>query len=426
MSFVKEYLNHARFKDCMDFTALRNQLRPSQEEKEAVAQATQEIIQLLEGKGREVMAGGSTAKHTNLRGNYDIDIFVRFATPDNLDERLEILVKKLPVQYERVHGSRDYFMFTYKHFSFEIVPVYKVQSANEIHNVTDMSPLHVEWAKKHLTPELQDAIRLAKQFCKAAGVYGAESYINGVSGHVLDILLIYYGSFEKFIAAVASWKEKTIIDPLDKQSNEEIMQTLNVSKTVSPLILIDPIDRQRNAAAALSEEKYVLLVDVAKHFLQAPSEEYFIIKKVTQQQLEELIGEDEQLISITVTAVEGKPDVSYTKILKVKEHLERSLHEHDFIVRHSGWNIPSLIYFILPKQPLSKTRIRKGPPATQEKDVEKFKEANRESKVFEKEKFYYVQEARAFTDAKELLAFLLQDDFVQSRVESSKLKTYPK
>jgi len=158
----------------------------------------------------EVVPGGSTAKGTFLKGNFDVDIFVRFkqSLPD-ISSTLELLLASFAVEknivIERVHGSRDYFTFSYDNLFFEIVPVQYIKSPADANNVTDMSPLHVFWVTKLLTPKLQNDVRLAKQFCKACGVYGAESFINGLSGHVLDILVISYGGFEELLQAASSW-----------------------------------------------------------------------------------------------------------------------------------------------------------------------------------------------------------------------------
>ena len=49
------------------------------------------------------------------------------------------------------------------------------------------------------------------EFCKVAGVYGAESYIQGFSGYVLELLVINYKGFKGVIRNVAKWKDRTII-----------------------------------------------------------------------------------------------------------------------------------------------------------------------------------------------------------------------
>ncbi len=48
-----------------------------------------------------------------------------------------------------MHGSRDYFQIKEKGFTFEVVPILKIKDAKEAMNITDVSPLHAAWVKKH-------------------------------------------------------------------------------------------------------------------------------------------------------------------------------------------------------------------------------------------------------------------------------------
>ena len=128
----------------------------------------------------EAVLGGSLAKDTYLQDT-DVDIFVKFNLAyknKDISQLLEKALKKFkPI---KVHGSRDYFHIK----EYELVPVLDCKDSSEIMNVTDVSPLHVNWIKKHIKNKA-DEIRLVKQFCKANGVYGAESNINGFSGYIL-------------------------------------------------------------------------------------------------------------------------------------------------------------------------------------------------------------------------------------------------
>jgi len=77
---------------------------------------------------------------------------------------------------------------------FEFIPVVTIHKASDAQNITDISPLHVAWVNKHIG-KLRNDIRLAKLFCKAQGLYGAESHIRGFSGYLLELLVIAYGGF---------------------------------------------------------------------------------------------------------------------------------------------------------------------------------------------------------------------------------------
>ena len=109
--------------------------------------------------------GGSMAKDTYLKDDHDCDIFVRFDYSFKDKDISKELATVLKIwKPDTVHGSRDYYHIK-NELNYEIVPVLDIKNPKDAVNVTDMSPLHVDWVKKH--PGMNDEIRLAKQFCKA-------------------------------------------------------------------------------------------------------------------------------------------------------------------------------------------------------------------------------------------------------------------
>lgn len=58
-------------------------------------------------------------------------------------------------------------------------------------------------------------------------------------------------------------------------AQKKLYEKLNYSKKQSPLVLIDPIQPDRNAAAALSQEKYQKFIQVSKEYLKNPSDDFF-------------------------------------------------------------------------------------------------------------------------------------------------------
>lgn len=418
----------------MDYREILAAIKPSAAEEEKIEQVRSTLITSIEKSAKErniniiIQAGGSTAKGTFLKGDYDVDVFVRFITLKNdLSDQLELFLADFSTEYniviERIHGSRDYFTFTYEGLFFEVVPVKYVSEVSEVENVTDMSPLHVDWIKQHLTSSIQDDIRLAKQFCKSALVYGAESYINGVSGHVLDILMVEYGSFDKWIHAVSSWSGVTVVDP--NKHHKDVFTSLNQSKLVSPLIVIDPVDAHRNAAAALSQEKYEVLISACKRFIASPSSDFFLIPHFDVEQLRKNIQSHESLFVLKVTPQEGKKDVVATRILKVFEFLDRHLQLNEFMVRESNWfygEEASYLYYFVDATLLESIVIRQGPPLSLPNDVQKFKEVHNDAFVHHER--ICAPMKRDFTNAYDCFNHLVSSEFVQSRVTSTSSKKY--
>lgn len=416
-----------------DTKPVLKRIKPSAEEKKHLQDTISWMKQLIFSKAQEkdqdveVIPGGSTAKGTFLKGDFDVDMFVRFRSDSkDLSDELESILSSISEQegfsLERVHGSRDYFTFTARGCFFEIVPVKYITDPKHAENVTDMSPLHIIWSEKRLTEEKRDDIRLAKQFCKANGVYGAESYIKGFSGHVLEILVIHHGGFEALLENASEWKKKEVIDPAGHHDNPQ--KALNESKQQSPLILVDPVDPQRNAAAALSKERYDHFKTQAHRFLTNPSEDFFTIPHFKREKVINQHKENDILFIITITPQSGKKDVVGAKILQVYKHLKRQLELHEFNIKHSAWwfdEEESHIALFVDNTPLSETRLHQGPPVSRTQAAERFKTMH--NNVFEKEGVWVARVAREYTDAETCIRQLLNGTYISERVKAHSLET---
>ena len=382
--------------------------------------------------------GGSVAKQTYLKDNHDIDFFARFPASvpagllsELLEEALSEVVKQYHTKLHRLHGSRDYFQFTVDDITIEVIPVIEIATAYDAQNVTDVSPLHVSWVAKHTAGDdyLCDEIRLAKQFCKAAGIYGAESYISGFSGHVLDILVIHYGSFLKLVsAAAAEWKDRAILDP--ENHLKDPLQELNDAKVISPLVLVDPVDKNRNAAAALSKEVYDTFKTAAKTFLSTSNPErlrsFFEIKAVTRESIQEELahlnrtGKHVALL-YTWQPLPGKKDIMGAKLLKAHTFLQRAFKEHDFSVVKQGWNF-SFSYFLVKDEELPELKELEGPPKQMKKAADEFVNKHGEKAVSLKNERYVAQVKREFRDVTALAKALAIAGYIWEKVADVKLE----
>ncbi len=352
--------------------SVKKTITPSDEFEEVVKNTVTEIdLALKKGKlDAHAGVGGSFAKKTHLRGDHDVDIFIRFAQKYK-DANISDLFEKTLKGYklERLHGSRDYFHLHRDGLQYEMVPVLAIKKPADAHNITDFSPWHVEWVKKN-GKGINDDIRLAKKFCKANKCYGAESYIRGFSGHVLDILTIHYGGFIKLLAGAQKWKDKQVIDHNDIHKGKALAQ-LNEAKTLSPLVLIDPVQPARNAASALSEENFRRFIKAAGEFLKKPDMDFFIERAFNPDS----IREEKNHVLVTVTPLEAKEDKAGAKIVQAYEQILRAL--TPFGVNKSGWEWPGsgdgYLWFVLDMMELSAFREQMGPPVKLEAHAIEFK-----------------------------------------------------
>ena len=355
--------------------------------------------------------GGSYAKDTWLKGDYDVDVFVRFALKHKKDDLSNMLAKALkPWRAERIHGSRDYFWVRMKQFRFEIVPVLAIKKAADAENVTDFSPMHVTWVNKN-GKKYKNDIRLFKKFCKGQVVYGAESYIRGFSGHVADILVLYYKGFLPTLKAVAKWKPKTVVDYYHHYDKKAVF-VLNQSKIQGPLIVVDPVQKDRNAAAALVQTKYDAIVTGAQKFLRKPSKDFFVEKEVDLGKL----AKKGHLLQACVKAPKGKEDVVGTKILQSFEYVKRYL--KDFGIVASGWRwdkeTQAELWYVVKKKSLPATMDRAGPPLKMKNAVVQFKKAHKNVSV--KGGKVVAKIKRPYLTPEKAVAAAAKDEYVSQRI----------
>ncbi len=373
-------------------------------------------------KNIKAILGGSGAKGTWLK-TFDADIFVLFyyskfkEKSDKLSDILEKILKKKFKNVKRLHGSRDYFQIKQGNFTFEIVPILKISKAEQAKNITDVSPLHSKWVLKH--KRLVNEIKLTKQFCQAQNVYGAESYIRGFSGYICEILTVYYGSFLSLIKNSAKWQSKVVIDVEKYYKGNDVFRLVNISKLVSPLIVIDPVQKDRNAAAALSNEKFEAFKKAARRFLQKPAKEFFIKKDMHSLFLKEK-SINNRLITMKIKPLIGKIDVVGSKLLKIYEFLKEELKKHGFKIIKTDWEWDkkndAIFYFLFDKKPLSKNIEIEGPPIKIKQHVEHFKKMHK--KVFVKNNRLYAKDKRKYTLVEDFLKNLVKNQFVKERIKS--------
>ena len=362
--------------------------------------------------------GGSIAKGTFLKKDYDCDIFVKFNLgykKKDISGLLENILKNFP-GLSRIHGSRDYFQFNMKGIMFEIVPVLDIKKAEQAVNITDCSPLHVKWVKDNLKKNLADEIRLAKSFCKSCNVYGAESYMVGFSGHVLDILTIYYKGFIPLLKNAVKWKEQEVID-FNNYYKGSALERLNKSK-VGPLVVIDPIQPERNAAAVLSRKNFLLFKESAENFLKKPSKKFFEKKEITIDELKEK-SKGKKLVLLDVKALDGKEDVVGSKLLKAFNYADKNLVLNEFNIYEKGWKWDkkkkALFWFILKDEILPEYFKRIGPPVRNKENVKQF--IKKHKKTFIQGKKIYANVKREFRKPENLIKSLKKSKYFKERTK---------
>ena len=382
-----------------------DKINPSKEELDSMNKSVKIFISELEKKlktakiNAEVFVGGSFAKKTMIKkGLYDIDIFVRFNEEYKGKDISKVLEKFIGKgkNVSLIHGSRDYFKIEPegKNFFMEIIPVIKVKNPKEAENITDLSYFHVNYVKKKLrTEKMLDEIKIAKAFCHANKCYGAESYINGFSGYALELLIINYKSFLSLVKAIIKLEDKKIIDIEKLYKNKlEINMNMNSAKVTSPIVLIDPTFKERNALAALSGETFENFQEVCKKFLKNPSMEMFEAREIDfEKEKKNAKKNNFEFILLESKTDKQKGDVAGSKLVKFYKHLSKEL-EKFYEIKNKGFEYngeKEAKYFFTVKK--RKEVIFSGPEVKDKSEnIKRFKMRHKD--IFEKKGKLYARE----------------------------------
>ncbi len=314
---------------------------------------------------------GSVAKGTWLAGNKDIDVFILFsekAPRKELEQTGMMLakktIKKLMGSYEIAYSEHPYVRGFLAGHRVEIVPAYDVASPEKIKSAVDRTPYHVRYVEGKLTENQANEVRLLKKFCRGAGVYGSDLKTEGFSGYLCELLIIENENFVNLIKEASQWSPGEIIDMEFSQDKEKLARKF----PEDPLVVIDPVDRNRNVASVLSAEKFLLFVKKCGNFLENPGLDFFEEKKPEVPGVGEIRRgmerRDTKFFMIKFRAPVVQEDVMWPQLRKFRKRLVSLLREGDFeVMRSDVWSdgIKCILVLELLNEKLPKIQVREGP-----------------------------------------------------------------
>lgn len=285
-----------------------SRITPSPEQAREVEDAAQALVEALEARVDEEgweatpRLEGSLAKGTYLAGDADLDVFVAF-DPDVDRETLVDRVHELADLLDQpaiAYAEHPYAQGTVRGHDAEIVPCYDLDDPRELRSAVDRTPFHTAYIKDALAEGDRDEVRLLKAFLTAAGCYGAKEATRGISGYLAELLVLALGPFEDVLGwAVDGCEHPIVLEEVPKDSFED------------PLVVVDPVDPTRNAAAAVARPTLERFREAAGAFRAEPSPRFFTEPAPARMALEAAQRRCEQRRS-RVLAVEvpaGAPDV---------------------------------------------------------------------------------------------------------------------
>ena len=333
--------------------------------KNSIAKIAYDLVENEIEKYSEVLGlefGGSFAKGTWLSKDADVDIFVKFKKSTS-EENFEKNSKKIGFDslkkyspYVR-YSEHPYVEAKIKDTKINVVPFYDVK-LGEWKSAADRSPYHTKFMKKSLTPKMQNEVRILKTFLKSNGIYGAEIAKQGFSGYISEVLILNFKSFENTIKSISEIKENQIIGKATKKFDTSI-------------VIIDPIDSNRNLAAAISDENIAKFVLISRVFREKP-------KLVLFQNKKSKISKKywNNLLVIKFDYKPRSPDVIWGQIKRATTSLSTQLELGGFTVlrskAHSDQIKEAYLLFFLESTKISDTYSKNGPEFFRESSSKSF------------------------------------------------------
>lgn len=398
-------------------------ITPSREQEMYLKKMARKVLQLVKSeakkyKGKAILAGSIT-RDTWLPDKLEIDVFILF--PEKMkEERMENLglkigkkvMRKMNGSFKIEYAEHPYVSGKINDIDIDIVPCYELKTLEKIKSSVDRTPFHVKYLDKKFRKRMSKEVRLLKQFLKANGIYGADAKTQGFSGYACELLIIKYKNFLNLLREVKKWKPGEIID-IEKFYTKEDFPKLKMKFKNQPLILIDPVDKNRNTTAALSPQNLFLFINLAKDFLDNPSEGFFSQKVLKPMKEEEFIKElrerESEIIVIEFERPKIIDDILWPQLRKFAERICSILGEYNFrVMRKDVFANTKSCYVLLELEiwKLPKVERRIGPIIFDQTDSRNFLEKYKKEAIsgpYIEGVRWVVEVKRKFLTAKEKL-----------------------
>ncbi|MFX1339237.1 MAG: hypothetical protein ACFFDK_11560 [Promethearchaeota archaeon] len=425
---------------------------PTRQELNLINEIVEKLKLLLEKKAKElnieytqIEPQGSTGiKQTQLRNDFDIDLFIglnydlyshkydglsksklkKASKEDFLDFCNNWIIKSLTIKEfhkprllyaEHPYVTVDYFTKGVKlkidivlYFDLDVDYIKKQGPITAV----DRSPWHGRFIRDNLNDDQKDDVRLLKQFFKACHSYGDKSAVGkiGFIGYAAELLIYYLGNIQTVFKKFPTLCQ----NPLDfyKRNKKELEKIQHFQNDF--LIVIDPVDMNRNVASAISEKAYQYCNQRIKDFMKNPAKDFFLLSAIPEINLSN--QNDAILSNIFIIELRNKdPDVHYTinrdKLYSLGDRIKANGEREYSHLKRFG-NIVFEVYFeddineynlaiYCDEIKISPSYLRKGPQINDKFHAEKFKKKNKN--VLLKDGHLWTETKREFNDFFEFL-----------------------
>lgn len=412
-------------------------ITPSQKDREQLQNTILTLTEIVKNKLNErrqnavIELVGSTAKDTFLKDNLDIDLFIIFP-PDipekNIASATLQIGRDVLQKSEECYAEHPYIRGIFEDYKVELVPCYQINDASQKISAVDRTPLHTRYIKQHLKQNQKQEVRLLKQFLIGIGCYGAEAEVQGFSGYLCELLIIRYQDFNQLLHQVCQWKEGLKLS----------LTTHPILEYDDPLIFVDPVDKDRNVAAAVAPHTFHQFITASKEYLKAPKPTFFFPNPTAPWTLDKIKNmvnnQKESYLGIRFSKPNIINENLYPQVRKTCNAILKASTQEGFNIYDTRFHIDSksdLIYIVIKidNTPLSETYTHIGPPVKLEKNNKEFIDKWKDhpdtiTPPFQKDNRSYVIVKRSYRQLKEYLENKLSTLSLGKHLDSIVSKEY--
>jgi tRNA nucleotidyltransferase (CCA-adding enzyme) len=424
-------------------------VKPTEDEMRRITAYSNELMGRLKSaapKDVEIAFVGSAARGTQIKGSYDMDIFLLF--PKGLKER-EMENKGLAIAKSIVNRGRgETFIIKYAEHPYlklivdsgtgltaDIVPAFKIENAREIGTSVDRTQLHNKFISARLTESEKDNVRVLKAFLKAHNIYGANAKYEGFSGYACELMVYQFGSFINVLQEFSKLNLPLALDPLNRETYRPHHERTGIlaKKFKSRFVLIDPTDENRNVTAATSIESIARLCITSRLMLKKPSIGFFYGPRHSDtyssnriSKLRKELGIDLYLVRFAVPNI--SEDIIWQQLRRFSKRLSDMLEDNGFSTALSVDSVSkegAMAAFFISRMK-KHYDIIEGPSSFMHVASDRFLDShgNAIGTFFKDDRLVFIEESR-FSDPEEVLRHAIKNEkSLPSYLDRKKVKIY--
>jgi tRNA nucleotidyltransferase (CCA-adding enzyme) len=410
-------------------TSVAERVTPTRAQHVEIERLLKKVLKKAEEQTKRLGVGhtiaGSFIRDTYMLDKRELDLFILFpenATREELEKGgLAIgrkIIKSLGGRAVVAYAEHPYIRGKIDGFDVDIVPAYSIKDPSKIKSAVDRTPFHNQWLQKHLSRRLVTEVRLLKQFLKGRGLYGSDTKTEGFSGYLCELLIVEHKYFSRLLRAASKWKPGGVF--LDPGGLHAKPAEAGKRFGGQPMVVIDPVDPNRNVASVLTPANFMRFVAAAKAFLEKPSECFFFPDRaVDLRKLGKLLrGRETEMMAVEFRNPGVLPDILFPQLRRTAQRLAKVLKDNEFTPM--GFDVYSngKSYVVMELEVWKLPRVRKlvGPPVFSRLHAKQFVEKyKKKGRVWTEQDRHVAEVRREFTRAEDCLR-----DFVKGRPSALK------